>query len=123
MILDANVTAASSVISTQNEPKAYWMGPQDSLTFDKAGVQRTLLDLNNPVYLVNQNGQIGAAAEGILSYSPTANSLSLAASAPPLPYERLGDPAIQKNLRCPRRILFRGYGKRDCLGKSGDRAG
>jgi len=93
MILDANLTAAE--IKATSNPHAFWHGPQENLTFDIDGIRSILLHLSQPIYLVNLNGQIGATVDGSLSYTHENNAYPLVASASPLPYENLGDPAFK----------------------------
>lgn len=74
-----------------------WLGSPDSITFDKAGIQARLLNLNQPCYFVRYAGKIGATHEGwagpTLPGSP--GEAEIIASLPPLPLEQLGDRNFQ----------------------------
>jgi PfaD family protein len=70
-----------------------WQGPVESIAFDAAGVKAKLLNLEQPCYVVRQQGRIGVSNAGSTS-SPGAGDAEALLVAPPLALQQLGDPGF-----------------------------
>jgi trans-AT polyketide synthase, acyltransferase and oxidoreductase domains len=91
MILDAQTTAVPARITSSSNPTTYWQGPHGSVACDLQGARAALINLMQPVYLVDQNGQVGISAQGKIAFNGQPDSLPLLAFTAALPYENLGD--------------------------------
>jgi len=73
-----------------------WEGPAASIAFDAAGIKEKLLALDQPCYFVGDATRIGVTNAGQLRCS-TGHEMKpeqLLLAVPPLPPQRLGDPAF-----------------------------
>lgn len=80
-----------------------WDGPPILLQNDPRTLRSLLLNFNLPVWIIQQGQQLSAVQDGKLSlYNPSLSS-HLAASAPALTIDHLGDPLFQQayGLRAP----------------------
>jgi trans-AT polyketide synthase, acyltransferase and oxidoreductase domains len=77
----------SSSLPIQN-----WQGPSERIAFDPAGIQAKLLNLEQPFYILNVKGQLGATNDGSLN---AAGQAEVAIFLPPLPLHQLGDPTFR----------------------------
>lgn len=71
-----------------------WEGPIESIAFDEAAIQRKLLNLQEPVFIVSRQGQVGATQQGSLVSHP-GSDVQVLASVPSYPLEALGDPSFK----------------------------
>jgi PfaD family protein len=74
-----------------------WQGPAESIAFDAAGIRGKLLNLDQPCYVVRNQNRIGITNEGRMCHPGDDDSETFMEAlliAPPLPIQRLGDPAF-----------------------------
>lgn len=74
--------------------EVYWTGASSSVAYDLESVRRCLLQLENPLWVVRQNGHLGVSGEGRLAIASAPGVLPLEAFTPALPPERLGNPSF-----------------------------
>jgi trans-AT polyketide synthase/acyltransferase/oxidoreductase domain-containing protein len=89
-------TASPAVLSLTSTPQAFWLGSPSSLVNDEDSIRALLLNLSQPVYIVDQDGMLGVTQTGMPVYTRTSDSLPMGAYAPALPYEQLGDPGFKR---------------------------
>lgn len=75
-----------------NQPQAWQVNPAD-VAFDPEGIQAKLLDLDQPCYIVQANGELGVTHRGQPYYSGNGRSaqMEMLLSTPPMPLQKLGD--------------------------------
>ncbi len=75
--------------------KQSWQGPWETLAFDEAGIRSMLLRLEDELYVVRENGQVGITNAGsIETRQPGSLAPEMLAILPALPMEQLGDPSF-----------------------------
>ncbi|NPV86617.1 MAG: PfaD family polyunsaturated fatty acid/polyketide biosynthesis protein [Anaerolineae bacterium] len=83
-----------SISPTDFGCEIYWTGAASSVAFDLESVRRYLLQLEQPLWVVRQNGHLGVSGEGRLAIASAPDTLPLEAFTPALPPERLGNPSF-----------------------------
>ncbi|MEI7642871.1 MAG: PfaD family polyunsaturated fatty acid/polyketide biosynthesis protein [Chloroflexales bacterium] len=92
---EINATAAVLSAGPTAIPGQSWEGPIDRIAFDTAGVRMQLADLEYPCFIVRAEGRVGLTAAGRPAYGHASGGVELLGVLPPLPLERLGDPAFR----------------------------
>jgi PfaD family protein len=72
-----------------------WEGPAASIAYDPEAVAARLHDLDRPCYVVRNGRGLGMTNDGTI-VPPAAGSMALAASAPSLPAQQLGDAGFRE---------------------------
>jgi trans-AT polyketide synthase/acyltransferase/oxidoreductase domain-containing protein len=93
-MIELNGRASALSASAPALPGQSWAGPPSALAFDAAGCRAALLDLTRPCFIVRAEGLVGLASSGQPAYGAAAGGVELLGMLPPLPLERLGDPAF-----------------------------
>ena len=76
-------------------PSPVWVGSLDTVRFDHEGIKATLLNLDQPCFLLSHQGQLGATNHGYLGDSDHDKSgVETITAVPPLPVQQLGDRAF-----------------------------
>jgi PfaD family protein len=77
----------------------FWQGATSNISFDAPGIKAKLLNLSQPCYIINWQGQLGVANEGVVYSANGGQSTSAAkegtpvvASTSPIALSQLGDP-------------------------------
>jgi trans-AT polyketide synthase/acyltransferase/oxidoreductase domain-containing protein len=84
----------NSLSSTESRSAAWWRPDGSPLIADAPGLSRAIATLHQPLLLVRRNGALAAARGGTLEFAPTippAEGFPVAAYAPALRVENLGD--------------------------------
>lgn len=77
----------------RNTANQTWQGPLDSIAFDVEGIRASLLDLDQPVYLVGEPGRLGVTRQGRLG-TVEIGGIPGYMMTPALPIQALGDPGF-----------------------------
>lgn len=89
--MNKNMLQAGSV----QAGKLTWEGPREAVAFDEEGVREQLLQLDETLYVVRLDGQVGITRAGqVASSEQMAGRGDVLAVLSPLPIERLGDPGF-----------------------------
>lgn len=79
--------------STVSAPATtFWQGLHDDVAFDPAEIRARLLELDQPLWIVNAGDRTGLAAGG--HAAAVSSSYQILGCLPALPIERFGDPAF-----------------------------
>jgi trans-AT polyketide synthase, acyltransferase and oxidoreductase domains len=73
-----------------------WTGPLEAVAFDEEQISRELMELNQMIYVVRIDGQVGLTRTGSISSTGQSQPGELLAILPPLPAEQLGDPGFNQ---------------------------
>lgn len=77
-----------------------WRGATDSIAFDETEIRSSLLDLHQPLYVVDAQGRIGVTSAGEPAPARSGNAETrLLAILPPMPLEQLGDVDFRRHYR------------------------
>jgi trans-AT polyketide synthase/acyltransferase/oxidoreductase domain-containing protein len=68
-----------------------WQGPLNSIAFDEKSIKATLLNLNQPCYVIRKQDQIGITNKGELGDVAKTASVETLTAVPPLLPQQLGD--------------------------------
>ncbi|MGV0024445.1 PfaD family polyunsaturated fatty acid/polyketide biosynthesis protein [Phormidesmis priestleyi] len=93
LTLTPNGIHSSKTLTQQAQP---WQVPFNEITFDPAGIQAKLLDLEHPCHIVRIDEQIGVTQTGHPSYDGNGNTAQVdrLLSAPSITLQQLGDPTF-----------------------------
>jgi trans-AT polyketide synthase, acyltransferase and oxidoreductase domains len=80
--------------STGVKPALGWTGSVENIAFEEDQIFRELMELNENIFVVRVDGQIGVTRTG--SVSSAAQAGEVLALLPPLPAEQLGDPGFNE---------------------------
>ncbi len=100
-----NVAPSISQDTLQNRGGVFdsgleWRGAADSIAFDQAEIRSRLLDLRQPLYVVEVQGRIGVTSAGEAAAGRAGNAKTrLLATLPPMPLEQLGDADFRRHYR------------------------
>lgn len=77
--------------------KRVWRGSPKMISYDEGGIREALLNIDEPVYVLRYQNQIGVSNQGEVEYldTVTADSIEVLATAHSLPVEQLGDPGFR----------------------------
>lgn len=90
-------TEQASAITFRGAPTGqYWTGAPGNIATDEAGIYAKLHDLEQPCYIVEHNGSIGAASGGQLHPTLVAGAYPVLAGVPTIHPNMLGDPDFQR---------------------------
>jgi PfaD family protein len=80
----------------RNTPNQTWQGPLDSVAYDVEGIRASLLDLDQPVYLVGRPDRLGVTRQGRMGISEDGKAGGLPGymMTQALPMQALGDPGF-----------------------------
>jgi trans-AT polyketide synthase, acyltransferase and oxidoreductase domains len=79
-----------------SQPEFNWQGLLESVSWDTVGIQKKLNNIEQPCYIVRQNGKIGVTHEGLLQESVNTNqSAEILTAIPPIHAQQLGDPEFR----------------------------
>ena len=90
------LTDVSQFIRITHNPRfsINWKGDADQVVFDLVGFRQKLADLQNGLFVINQIGKIGIAAEGDITSD--GSGMRVAAWSPAMLPSELGDPAFKE---------------------------
>lgn len=74
-----------------------WQGDEGAIHFSEDEIAQALLELHQPVWVVDVQGRVGLAVSGNLV--PGTEGLKVLGFAPPVPMESLGDESFRKTYR------------------------
>lgn len=76
----------------------FWQGAPDDIAFDEKAIANELMALDQPLYVVRVDGQVGVTKAGSVSSkaNSSTDSVGVLAVLSPLPPEQLGDPGFQQ---------------------------
>lgn len=83
-----NLTQTDNGISTRNTASRVWRGDPQTIAWDAAGISACLNRLDQPIFVIADNGRIGLTNQGVEAAD---GSHSLLASVLPLEPSQLGD--------------------------------
>lgn len=97
--MDTTISTAHSLLTLRNASlpgNLVWEGPANSISFDQEGIRTCLLSLDKPLWIISEDGKIGAVSGGDATLSKSADSVSVRVLAylPPTAIDSLGDPAF-----------------------------
>lgn len=69
-----------------------WQGSLDTVSWDIAGIQAKLNTIEQPCYVIRQNGQIGVTHEGTVQETNSHQTAEILTATPPIAPHQLGDP-------------------------------
>ena len=90
--------ALASVRASDAEPIGWWSGDHRSLTTDPKAIKDAVHSIDQPVYLVQTDGDVGLAASGTAVFGPqpdNASALPILGYASPCPLQYLGDTSFR----------------------------
>ena len=95
-MVETNIVKRAAIlqlVGLLNHPNQTWQGPLDSVAYDVEGIRTSLLDLDQPVFLVGEPDRLGLTRQGQLGSAEKGKASGLAGymTTQALPMQALGD--------------------------------